>query len=296
MYFFFSWYWPFSYWFSLDFKDLLEKHLGKAERVMSDRSVERAMKSLLAERPYLSQLLPHMLERGDRATREFVLNMVRITETRELATVLLEFAQGSYGSDDFRMEVLQYISQSYPEMLPSDKLLPIWVNGQKTELFMLGFEITDESEGVENIPDAILDKHEMAYELLMDDDPEAAESILQEIIAAAPGFPSAYNQLGVAYQMQGRHEDAWALLEETHARFPDYFFGRIAVARKRIQEGEMKAAKELLDPLIQKTKLHISDQLTGHAFAKRVRMYARWAGIGDIHLHQTRHTPPGPGG
>ena len=39
-----------------------------------------------------------------------------------------------------------------------------------------------------------------------------------------------------------------------------------------------------------RTKLHSGDQLTGHAFAKRVKMYARWAGIGDVHLHQTRHT------
>jgi len=30
--------------------------------------------------------------------------------------------------------------------------------------------------------------------------------------------------------------------------------------------------------------------LTGHAFAKRIKMYTRWAGIGDVHLHQTRHT------
>ena len=30
--------------------------------------------------------------------------------------------------------------------------------------------------------------------------------------------------------------------------------------------------------------------MTGHAFAKRLKMYARWAGIGDVHLHQTRHT------
>jgi integrase len=39
-----------------------------------------------------------------------------------------------------------------------------------------------------------------------------------------------------------------------------------------------------------RTNLHSSDQLTGHAFAKRVKMYARWACIGDVHLHQTRHT------
>jgi integrase len=39
-----------------------------------------------------------------------------------------------------------------------------------------------------------------------------------------------------------------------------------------------------------RTRLHSDDQLTGHAFAKRLKMYARWAGLGDVHLHQTRHT------
>ena len=39
-----------------------------------------------------------------------------------------------------------------------------------------------------------------------------------------------------------------------------------------------------------RAKLHSDDQLTGHAFAKRIKLYARWAGIGDIHLHQARHT------
>ena len=39
-----------------------------------------------------------------------------------------------------------------------------------------------------------------------------------------------------------------------------------------------------------RTNLHSGEQLTGHAFAKRVKMYARWAGLGDVHLHQTRHT------
>jgi integrase len=39
-----------------------------------------------------------------------------------------------------------------------------------------------------------------------------------------------------------------------------------------------------------RTSLHSGGQLTGHAFAKRVKVYAEWAGIGDIHLHQTRHT------
>ena len=39
-----------------------------------------------------------------------------------------------------------------------------------------------------------------------------------------------------------------------------------------------------------RTRLHSGGQLTGYALAKRVKMYAPWASIGEIHLHQTRHT------
>ena len=32
------------------------------------------------------------------------------------------------------------------------------------------------------------------------------------------------------------------------------------------------------------------EQLTSHAFVRNLKLYARAAGIGDVHLHQTRHT------
>ncbi|MCZ7669770.1 MAG: hypothetical protein M5U34_22630 [Chloroflexi bacterium] len=48
------------------------------------------MKSILAERPYFPQLFPHILEFGDRAAREFVLNFARATETPELLQVLYD--------------------------------------------------------------------------------------------------------------------------------------------------------------------------------------------------------------
>jgi len=34
----------------------------------------------------------------------------------------------------------------------------------------------------------------------------------------------------------------------------------------------------------------VATQLIGHAFAKWVKVYTRWAGIGDVHLYQTSHT------
>lgn len=39
-----------------------------------------------------------------------------------------------------------------------------------------------------------------------------------------------------------------------------------------------------------RTGLHTGKPLTGHALAHNLKCYAALAGIGDIHLHQTRHT------
>lgn len=253
------WYWSFRYWFSSDFQQALDKIFSKDVRRMSNQAVERAMKSLLVERPYLPKLFPHMLERGDRATREFVLNFIRVVATPELLQTLYDFALGRYGADDLRLEAIQFISRNHPTMLPENKQVPMWIKGQQTEMFMLGFEISDEPELVEGITEDILDKHQAAYDLLLSGEPEAAERLLQEIIAIAPHFYSAYNHLAVAYERQGRNEEARALVEETHARFPDYLFARVALARILAREKRIEEARDLLLPVMRQQKLHISE-------------------------------------
>lgn len=253
------WYWPFQYWFPQDFEQLLTKHLGVSLQRMNDKSVDRAMKALLAERPYLPQLFPHLLEYGDRHTREFVLNFIRIVKTPDMLQTLYDFAQSRYGSDDLRLEAVQFISQNYPAMLPEDKQVPLWVNGQQTEMFMLGFEITDEPEWIEGVSEETLIKYEAAHDLLMEGKPKEAEVLLHEIIAEAPHFYSAYNQLSVAYERQGRSAEARQLVEETHQRFPDYFFARIALARIAVQEKQIEKARELIQPLLRLARLHISE-------------------------------------
>ncbi|MBX3056331.1 MAG: tetratricopeptide repeat protein [Anaerolineae bacterium] len=252
------WYWPFGYWFPQDFGQLLAKHLGHATR-LNNNEIVQAMHRLLAERPYLPQLFPHILERGDRAAREFVLNFIRMAQTPELLQILYDFGQSQHGADDLRMEAIQYISQNHPELLPENRHVFMWLQGQQRELFMMGFEITGEPEEVVGIPPKILDKHETAYDLLLRGEPEAAETLLHEIIAAAPDFRSAYNQLAAAYEQQGRPQEAQALVEETHTRFPDYFFASANLAVMLAREGRIEEAKDLLDPLLRRQKLHISE-------------------------------------
>lgn len=74
---------------------------------------------------------------------------------------------------------------------------------------------------------------------------------------------------------------------------------------KEVRDAEVKEA--LLDYLAAADRLHalktdaplwtrhdnpklVGEQLTSHAFVRNLKLYARAAGVGDVHLHQTRHT------
>jgi integrase len=74
---------------------------------------------------------------------------------------------------------------------------------------------------------------------------------------------------------------------------------------KEVRDPEVKDA--LIDYLAAAGRLHAlktdaplwtrhdnqklaGEQLTSHAFVRNLKLYAKAAGIGDVHLHQTRHT------
>lgn len=255
------WYWPLKYWLPQNFRQLfkLGQCMGKDIQRLSAKEIERAMKSLLAEQPYLTKLFPHILEHGDRDARQFILNFTRIVATPELLQLLYDFAQSPHGNDSLRLEAAQFINKDHPAMLPEDRTIPMWIGGKQTELFMMGFQITDEPEWVRGVSEAVMDKHQAAYDLLMDEKPKAAEKLLKEIIAEAPDFYTAYNQLAVAYEKQGRNQEARKLIEEAHERFPDYLFARVGLARMKLKDKELEAARNLLKPLLKRPELHISE-------------------------------------
>jgi tetratricopeptide (TPR) repeat protein len=253
------WYWSFPYWFPFDMDQLLQDRFGWDVENLDEEYFAREMNALLDEYPYLPKLFPHLLERGDRAAREFVVNLIRVVDAPELMDVLYAFAQGRYGSDELRMEAMQFINQYHGDMLPADRSVSMWVEGKPTELLLIGFEITDEPEPVAGIPVEILDQFADAYDLILEDETAEAEQLLKEIIAAAPEFYSAYNHLGMVYERQGRFQEAHQLVEETHARFPDYLFSRVAMARILIKKDDVEEARALVEPILRRSKLHYSE-------------------------------------
>ncbi len=74
-----------------------------------------------------------------------------------------------------------------------------------------------------------------------------------------PNAPDLLNNLATALLAQGREDECHALVRDIQRRFPDYFFGRIALAHEQIAEDDLEAAKRTLGELTQRNRFHISE-------------------------------------
>jgi hypothetical protein len=59
--------------------------------------------------------------------------------------------------------------------------------------------------------------------------------------------------------MQGKHEESDAIADDIPIRFPDYFFGQVIAVRRAIGEHDLLKAKTILDKMMQKQELHVTE-------------------------------------
>jgi tetratricopeptide (TPR) repeat protein len=213
-----------------------------------------AMRHSLKQHPQIVAMAPLLLDRGDPSGREMVLQMAQVSEDRQLLAALGEFALGQRGPDKMRLEAAQLAVRE--GVLPSGAVR-MWVDGEWREMMLMGFLITDKptkghSSRVENLA-------RQAILALRDLDAFKAEDALKQALALEPDSPDLLNNLAMAYEMQGRRKEGLALAEEVSERFPDYLFGRVAMARLAAQRGDTGRAHQLLDPLLQRRELHTTE-------------------------------------
>lgn len=253
------WYWSMFYWFPGSFNRSLKQIISDPIKVKNETALQKAFSGLLDNHPFLTELFPHILERSDRMTRQMVITLIRIVKRPELVNILVDFALGRYGPDDLRMDAIQFVSDKYPELLPEDRRVTMWIKGKQRELLLMGWKIDGEAEVPTNVPDDVWNKHLEATELLQAGQLDKAKSLLQEVIAAAPDFPAAYNHLTLVYQMEGRNDEAREMARDVYARFPDYLFARVAMTHILVEERRLEEAKAMLDPLLRRRRFHFSE-------------------------------------
>lgn len=247
--------WPFviEHWVS---RGTLEAYLKQVEPAAErgEEAAAAAQRRFLERRPEVVPLIPLLLDRGDPDGRAFALEVAVPSDHPAVQEALRDFAMGQRGPDVMRIEAARAAQAA--GLLPVG-MVRLWARGQWRDLPLLGWEI-------HSVPQ---EKHRQPVEGWLHESTEAlrardtarAEELLQRALAREPDAPDLLNNLSATYSLQGRMEEAEAVIRQAHERHPAYLHGRANLARFLIADGKLDEAEALLEPLHSRSRLHVSE-------------------------------------
>jgi tetratricopeptide (TPR) repeat protein len=154
--------------------------------------------------------------------------------------LLRRLTSGTFGDDGLRVQALQAL-QNLGVAGPDPARL--WLRGAWTEVALRRHEVTPEA--VPPLPEEVEDLAAGVIVALRSKEWALAESLARRVVAAAPELPSARQNLAVALENLGRHEEADAILMELRARHPDYLFAAASLLERRLQQNRIEEAIEI---------------------------------------------------
>jgi tetratricopeptide (TPR) repeat protein len=86
-----------------------------------------------------------------------------------------------------------------------------------------------------------------------------AEVVLRQALELEPDAPDLLNNLALAYELQGRQQESYDLVQQIHRKHPDYLFGRTNMVHLCLRSGDMAQARTLLGPLLLRKRMHLSE-------------------------------------
>ncbi|MDQ3584877.1 MAG: tetratricopeptide repeat protein [Acidobacteriota bacterium] len=248
--------WPFAFsnWVTRSVIEELYRLVEPAARRHDEKAMQRGAQRFLEKRPEIVRLTPALFDRGDAAGREFAMRTAMMTESPEMLEALRDFALSQRGPDEMRIEAANVAASA--GLMPTGPT-QLWIKGEWQELLLLGFEIhTDTVNPLKPKATRLVSE---ALEALNERQAEEGERLLKQALKIEPDSPAILNNLAMAYELQGRKDEALALEQAIHERFPDYLFARVGLARKCIADGQLDEAAALLEPLLQRRRIHAAE-------------------------------------
>jgi tetratricopeptide (TPR) repeat protein len=250
------WAYPFESWLLDSAVHDLASQLEKLKRATKKSDVQTMLAHFFEEKhPEVFFLAPHLVKRGDARARDFVTRVAAVTGHPALVSAAKEYVFGKRGSFQERFQAAKILSEA--DLLPSGEI-QMWSAGEMSEVMLLNIEVSPEPEA-SKLPERVQELAEQAFQALRDRDGLRAQGLLEQALALWPDDPSLVNNLGLALEMQGQSKRSRQMIRELNSRFPDYFFGVIAIAGLEIEKGELDRAHQLLNGLMQRKKLHTSE-------------------------------------
>lgn len=234
--------------------DRLKRLMTTWQRMSKSKAATNTIQRVLDEYPEIVALIPLLLDSGDPQGHEFALEIAIAANMPTLHPVLTEFALGQHGPDTLRTRAANALTEA--NALPTGSIR-MWQQGEWRDVLLLNFEIS--GEPMHSHKPSVEKFAREATQALYDKDAETAVQLIQQGLKIDPHDPGMLNNLAVAYGMQGKTEEAEALVREIHQRFPDYFFARVSVARMHLRDGEIETARELIKPLMERKRYHTSE-------------------------------------
>ncbi len=247
--------WPFNLnqWVSQSAVANVQQIVVASDR--GDAALERAARRYFKRHPELLTLIPLLLERGDPRGREFAITLVPLIDDPDLLTALHKFALSQYGPDELRHRALQTITEAG---LISGGSVKMWLKGKRQEIALMNFEIY--FEPIErNYPAEVDTQIQDGYEALAEGRFKKAKDLLEKALQVVPDDPTILNNLAMVYDRMGHKREAQQLIDQMTEQHPDYFFGIIGRANLAIHTDQLDEAEALLQPLLSREMLHISE-------------------------------------
>ncbi len=249
------WSYAFTYYVPLKLIDGLMARMDTVRGKDDEAALDREARRFVEAHPLLEGIVPILLDRGDGPGRELAVRLAGMCRTPAMLQAARDFALSQRGPDELRMLALQLAEEA--GLLPPGPHR-VWAEGAWREVALQRFELHGEPVPQTHAPgvDELLTT---GIHALHANDPEKAERVLRQALAIDPSDPVVLNNLAVACAQLGRDDESETLSLLLHQQHPDYLFGRTALASLAAERGELERARQLLEPLLKRTRMHFGE-------------------------------------
>ncbi|RPJ52069.1 MAG: hypothetical protein EHJ95_04520, partial [Methanobacteriota archaeon] len=244
-------------WLSRNTISNLTSTVERAAKQKNDNAFQERIRTYFDDHSEILYFVPAALVSGDTVSRDLALKLADMSAHPALLATLKDFALGQDGADALRLEASQILSKH--GVFESGESVNLWLEGEWKLIMMLGFQIYYDSPEKPTLKPAAQRLMEKAIYALREEKGAEAEIHLRKALEIQKDEPGLFNNLAVALSMQGKHDEAKAIADEIPVRFPDYFFGQVIAVRKAIQADDLQTAKTILDKMMKKQELHVTE-------------------------------------
>lgn len=204
---------------------------------------------------HLMPLVPLMLERGCEDSWDFAVAWLFRQGTPESIELARQAAQGSRAIDKERHYLMEALCQA--GQLPAGEY-EAWSGGQPVKRTYGSIKIQYKAEKAGYLPrqQRILDE---GFTVLSEGQFEEGERLFRLGIKAGVDDAPTWFNLAAALVHQGKSSQAEEILAEVRRRWPEYSFARIMAASEALNKGRNDEAQSYLEPIYQKTIMHITE-------------------------------------